>query len=275
MNLADIPEEALLVAQAVIKHLVYQKWRVKIMKSPWPEARYRPSLLAEKSGLRRLVETQGTLDYHKTLREYAAWLSANRHYAQLYLATNAEAPTQVGVLAALRRDGVGLWVIDEENKIVESLGARNPALVVTPDPTLKCGDCRSEVRSALEKFNEVNRKDGLRDMCELVERETEEVALIGSRKGFLKMNEEAIKDMEWAQQIDTLASVNSHNPGKNLIIEHTFKNDLHSFRGARNLVDHKVSNKREDKKRELQFQERMMQGPRLIAELQSLKRKIR
>ena len=274
MNFADIPEEALLVAQAVAKHLMRQKWRVKVLKSPWPEARYRPSLLAEKSGLCLLVETQGALDYHKTLKEYAAWLSANRHYAQLYLATNAEAPTQVGILASLRCDGVGLWVVDDDNKISESITARNPALVVTPDPNLKCGDCQAEVRAALEKFNEINRKDGLRDMCEVVERETENLALIGVRKGLLKMDEAAIKGMDWSQQINTLASVHAHNPGKNTIVEDSFKNDLHSFRGARNLIDHKVSTKREDKKRELQFQERMVQGPRLVAELLSLKRKV-
>jgi hypothetical protein len=275
MNFADIPEEALLVAQAVVKHLERQKWRVKVLRSPWEEARYRPSLLAEKSGCYRLVETQGTLDYHKALKEYAAWLAANRHYAQLYLATNADANTQAGVLAALRRDGVGLWVVDDNKKILESIAARNPALVVTPDPNLKCGACHSEVRAAVGKFNEINRKDGLRDICEIVERETENLALIGVRKGLLKMNEAAIKGMDWSQQINALASANAHNPGKNTIVEDGFKNDLHSFRGARNLIDHKVSTKREDKKRELQFQERMMQGPRLVAELQSLKRKIR
>lgn len=237
MNFADIPEEALLVAQAVVKHLERQKWRIKVLQSPWKEARYRPSLLAEKSGLCLLVETQGTLDYHKTLRDYAAWLSANRHYAQLYLATNAEAPTQVGILAAMRRDGVGLWAVDEERKVSESLAARNPALVVTPDPNLKCGECQTEMRAALAKFNEVNRKDGLRDMCELVERETEALALIGVRKGFLKMNEAAIRGMDWSQQIDTLASINAHNPGKDIIVTTPFKNDLHSFRGARNLIE--------------------------------------
>jgi hypothetical protein len=275
MNFADIPEEALLVAQVVVKHLERQEWRVKVLKSPWEDARYRPSLLAEKSGRYLLVETQGALDYHKTLKEYAGWLAANRHYAELYLATSAEAITQAGVLAALRRDGVGLWVVDEDKKLSESIAARNPALVVTPDPNLKCGACHAEVRAALGKFNEVNRKDGLRDICEIVERETESLALIGVRKGLLKMNEAAIKAMDWSQQINTLASVNAYNLGKNTIVEDGFKNDLHSFRGARNLIDHKVSTRREDKKRELQFQERMVQGPRLIAELQSLKRKIR
>lgn len=274
MNFADIPEEALLVAQVVVKHLERQKWNIKVLKSPWEDARYRPSLLAEKSGRYLLVETQGALDYHKTLKEYAGWLAANRHYAELYLATNAEAVTQAGVLAALRRDGVGLWVIDDDKRISESLTARNPALVVTPHPTLSYGDCKHEVLAAVKKFNETNRKDGLRDLCEIAERETQDLAIVGVRKNLLAKTEEAIKNMDWSNQINMLASVGAYNPGCGPIIEDEFKTDLHSFRNARNLFDHKVNSKHEDKRRELQFAERMMQGPRLVAELVRLKRKI-
>ena len=59
------------------------------------------------------------------------------------------------------------------------------------------------------------------------------------------------------------------------IVTGIFKNDLHSFRGARNLVDHKVRGKRDDVKRQKQFAERMMQGPRLVSELVSLQRKVK
>jgi len=223
MNFADIPEEALLVAQAVVKHLERQKWRVKVLKSPWADARYRPSLFAEQSGLCLLVETQGTLDYHKTLKEYAAWLAANRHYAQLYLATNAEAATQVGILAALRRDGVGLWIVDDDKNVSESLAARNPALVVTPHPTLVYGDCKHEVMAAVKKFNETNRKDGLRDLCEIAERETEDLAIVGVRKNLLAKTEEVIRNMDWSNQINTLASVSAYNAGCAPIIEDVLK----------------------------------------------------
>jgi hypothetical protein len=231
-------------------------------------------LVAVKSGLTIIVEAQGNLDYHKTLAGFVSWLAAGRFYARFYLATTEHCTMHAITLTEMKRHGVGWLVVEDSGRVVESSKARNPALVVTPDPNLRCGDCQAEVRAALEKFNEVNRKDGLRDMCEIVERETENLALIGVRQGFLKMNEAAIKGMDWSQQINTLASVHAHNPGKKTIVEDPFKNDLHSFRGARNLLDHKVSTKREDKKRELQFQERMVQGPRLLADLLSLKRKI-
>lgn len=166
-------------------------------------------------------------------------------------------------------------MIDENGDVSESQNPRNPALVVTPDPTLRFGDCKDEIANAVKKFNNVNRKDGLRDMCEVVERETEELALRAVRKGWLTMNEAAIKGKDWSSQIDTLASKNAYTVGKNPIVSATFKNDLHSFRGARNLVDHKVRGKRDDANRQKQFAERMMQGPRLVAELVALQRRVK
>jgi hypothetical protein len=49
---------------------------------------------------------------------------------------------------------------------------------------------------------------------------------------------------------------------------------MHSFRNARNVIDHKVKSKRENAARERQFAERMIQGSRLAAELITIKRKI-
>lgn len=156
----------------------------------------------------------------------------------------------------------------------QSLKPKNPALIVTPDPTLKFGDCKVEVNSAIRKFNEIDRKDGLRDMCELVERETEKLAILAVRKGLLRLGEADVQRQDWSGQINTLASPNTYNPGNTPLLDSKLKDDLHSFRGARNLIDHKVTSKRAEIKRQRQFQERMMMGPRLIAELVSLKRKI-
>ena len=59
------------------------------------------------------------------------------------------------------------------------------------------------------------------------------------------------------------------------MIEADLKDDLHSFTRGRNLVDHKVKGKRQEEKRQKQFADRMMQGPRLIAELVLLQRKFK
>jgi hypothetical protein len=275
MKFVLTPEEAQVPAVAVAKQLRKRGMTVKSEIEAWPGSPYRTTLVARKSGLCLLVEAQGVLNYGKAIKELATWLAAHRHYAELYLATAYEAVLQAGVLGEMKRDGVGLFVVDEAGVVSESQKARNPALVVTPEPTLRFGDCRQEVVEAVKKFNEVDRKDGLRDMCEVVERETEELALRAVRRGLLTMDEAAIEAKDWSSQIDTLASKNAYAAGKVPIVSATFKNDLHSFRGARNLVDHKVKGKRDDANRQKQFAERMMQGPRLVAELVSLQRKLK
>jgi hypothetical protein len=275
MNFTVTPEEAQSAALAVMTHFRKRDMKVKVEAPAWPNAPYRTTLVARKQGLCLLIEAQGVLNYGKALRELATWLAANRYYSELYLATVSEAPIQAGMLGKMKADGVGLLVVDETGVIMESQKARNPALVVTPDPTLRFGDCKLEVLSAVTKFNDVDRKDGLRDMCEVVERETEELALRAVRRGWLVMDETAIRGKDWSSQIDTLASKNAYNLGKDPIVTMTFKNDLHSFRGARNLVNHKVRGKRDDANRQKQFAERMMQGPRLVAELVSLQRRVK
>lgn len=266
------PEEAQPVAVAAAKDLARQGMKVRCEVEPFEGASYRPTLVAVKSGLTIIVEAQGNLDYHKTLAGFASWLAAGRHYVRFYLATTEHCMMGATTLAEMRRHGVGWLVVQDGGSVIESSNARNPALVVTPDPNLRYGDCKVDVRAALVKFNEVNRKDGLRDMCEIVERETEDLATLGVKKNLLTMNEAAVRNMDWSTQINTLASVNAYQAGCPPVIGDPFKHDLHSFRGARNLIDHQVRNKWEDKRRELQFAERMMQGPRIVAELIRLKR---
>lgn len=269
------PEEAQGVARTLVRQYKRQRMKVKIEKAAWPEAPYRTTVVAEQSGRHILVEAQGTLGYGQSLRKLMAWIEGRRHYAELYIATTATAVLQAGVLQDMKADGVGLLVVSEDGAINEHQRARNPALVVTPDPTLKLGPVGDEVRASVRKFNEVDRKDGLRDMCEIVERMTEELGYSACRKGWLKMPEANFAAKDWSGQINELARPEAYHPPHNPLFSGGLKDDLHSFRGARNLIDHKVRSRREDTKRQKQFAERMMQGPRLVAELASLRRRVR
>jgi len=275
MKFVLTPEEAQKPARAVAAYLRRQGMIVKPEATAWANAPYRTTLLARKAGLNALIEVQGAPDYTGSIKNLAVWLAATRLYVELYLATTTEATLQAGMLTEIEKDGIGLFLVEEDGHVSLSRKARNPALVVTPDPTIKMGNVKTEVMSAVRRFNEEDRKDGLRDMCELVERETEKVAVLALKKGWLSIGEDKIKKMDWANQINMLASGNSYNSGHSPLMDSNLKDDMHSFRGARNLVDHKVRSKREEIKRQRQFAERMMMGPRLVSELISLKRKIR
>jgi len=274
MKFEVTPLEAQPQARAVIRHFKKYKMKIRIEKPAWVGAPYRTTLVAERAGRHVLVEAQETLGYGRSLKDFMVWIDVNRHYAELYIAVDSEAVLQAGLLQEMKADGVGLFVVDDDGEVTEQQRAKNPALIVTPDPTLIFGPEKAEVRAAIQKFNETNRKDGLRDMCEVVERLTEEVGSKACRKGWLKIPEANYVEKDWSGQINELARnevyVAPHKP----LISTGLKNDLHSFRGARNLIDHKVRTRREDTNRQKQFAERMMQGPRLVAELVSRKRKI-
>lgn len=269
------PEEAQTTALAVAKHLERHDMSVRPELSGWTDAPYRTTLVARRSDFQMLVEAQGSLSYGSVLKEFALWIAARQHYAELYIAVSSDANLQAGLLAQMKADGVGLIVVADNGEVHISQRARNHALVVRPDPTLRFGECREEVTNSVKKFNDVDRKDGLRDMCEIVERETESLAVRAAKAGWVTMSEAVIRDMDWSTQINMLASTNSYHTGKTPIISQTLKDDLHSFRGARNLVDHKVRNKREDSRRQKQFAERMLQGPRLVSELATLQRRVK
>lgn len=275
MNFEFVPDEARIAASAVSKHLKRAGATVRSDQSPWPNCPYRTTIVAKRNGLTILVEAQGTLSYGRLLKDLALWLAAQRHYAEFYIAVLSNTTYPAGALADMRKDGVGLYAISEDGSCTEDHRARNPSLVVTPDPTLKYRSCKADVMAALLKFNDVNRKDGLRDMCELVERETDGLAMRASMRGLIKRAEHEIKTMSWSDQINMLAAAGSYNAGHAPVVTSTLKDDLHSFRNSRNLIDHKARGKREDQRREKQYAERMMQGPRLVADLTALKSKIR
>ena len=269
------PEEAQPLARAVIGHFKKMKMKVKTEQAAWSGAPYRTTVVAEKAGRKVLVEAQSVLSYGRSQKDLAVWLAANRSYAEFYIATGTDAVLDVGTLHAIKTDGVGLLIVEEDGKITEHRRARNSALVITPDPTLTLGPSKAEVTTAVHKFNEVDRKDGLRDMCEIVERLTEELGVVASRKAYLKCPETPFRSKDWAGQINELARSDAYNLPHHPLVGTTLKDDLHSFRGARNLIDHKARSQKEENRRQRQFAERMMQGPRLVAELISLKRSIK
>lgn len=275
LRLPLTPEEALPAARCAARWLKSIR-RVPFVteRAPWSEAPYRTTLVSKTTNPVILIEAQGTLSYHNALSAFSQWIIAGRKHAELYIAVENDAQLAAEALHHLRRDGVGLLTCNDDGVTTVSLIARSPALSVYPDPTLRFGDCASDVSQALAKFNDSDRKDGLRDMCEIVERETSRVMDAAHRKGLLSLTAAAIAAMNWSDRINSLTSARSYSVGQAPVFDDAFKNDLHSFRGARNLVDHPPKNARDHSKRVRQFSERMAQGPRLVAELVSLRRRI-
>ena len=269
------PEEAQPTTLAVYRHLKSSGFTIEVEKSVDVGAPLRPTLIADAKELRLLVEAQGDPMYSDSLKELVRWTTVNRVYGEVYIATSSEKTITMKDADQMRRDGIGLFLVDSQGNVHISEKARNPALVVPLDRRLKLGVHEKDIQELVIDFNNGNRKGALQSMCELVEQETGAMAIKAAKKKWLNKTEEDISKLNWSNRIDILGSNNTYYSGRSCLVDSNLKNDLHSFRGARNLFDHPASTRKAKRDREVQFTERMMMGPRLIETLLKLKRKIK
>jgi len=243
------------------------------------EAPYRTTIIAKRAGFPTiLVEVLLESVYPRQLRELRRWLFAEHLDVELYVSFSPESQGAVSTWSDLRSDGVGIIIVEKSGRKFSLRfegKARNPALTIRSDPGVRLGVLAQKVGAAISKFNEVDRMDALRDMVEIVEGQTKELAILACRMGWLRKDEYYVSRIDWLNLINHLAATDTYIGGHGPLIDDNLKLDLQSFRGARNLFDHNARGRRKVAERQRQFFERMVQGPRLVHELLALCRKVR
>jgi hypothetical protein len=267
------PEEAQSTAQAVVKYLELEKYKVGVEVGVREDIPFRPTVSATKAGMSRYVEAQSNPQYTQGVRDLVLRAGVERMYCEIFIAVSTNASFKGHFLEELSRDGVGLMLVNPDGIVSIHRNASNPALQVSPDPTLKLGRLKVRVRDAVKSFNGGERKGALREMCEIVEDETGRLVKKLAKKSWIEKTEDQVEKMDWSSRINVAASAEVYTGGRTPVMDDKLKQDLHSFRGARNLIDH-ATTPAGDKKRQTQFTERMVMGPRLAAELVSLQTKV-
>lgn len=274
MEFVLTPEEAQSTAQAVVEYLEGEKYKVIIEAGVRGDIPFRPTVSATKAGMSRYVEAQSNPQYTQGVKDLVHRAGIERMYCEVFIAVATSASLKGHFLEELSRDGVGLMLVNSRGVVSVHQSASNPALQVSPDPTLKLGRLKSRVRDAVNRFNDGERKGALQEMCEIVEDETERLVRKLAKKAWIQKTVEQVEKMDWSSRINVAASADICVPGKSPLVDDKLKQDLHSFRGARNLIDHATTPSGE-KKRQGQFTERMVMGPRLAGELLSLQAKVK
>lgn len=262
------------MAEAAAKDLTRRKYSVTLESALREGAPFRTTLIGARAGYPTiLVDAHGTPTLTDGLRALANWLGAEREYCELFVVVDEEASTTPKLQVSLREIGIGLLVCAADGAVSTEIPARNAALVVTPDPGLKYWHNKAEVMRLVDRFNRGERKDALRDLCELLERETELVVEKAIVRGVVNLSQSQLAGMKWGNQIEALAAPGRHVRGTPTL-SNSQKDDFISFKGARNLLDHKVKTENERAKREHQYAERMMQGCRLLSEISTIRRSV-
>jgi len=176
MEFDDFAIEARRIAAAVASYLQEQGYRVLVEHPIRADAPLRTSLLATRKSLSLLVEVQSRVKLEGAVTVLARWLANKHEYAELYVATRSDAMLSGGLLSVARSEGIGILSIDESGRVERHMAARNHALQVALHPQLSLGRHKVRVRELYERFNGGDRIDALRDLCELVEGETDMAA---------------------------------------------------------------------------------------------------
>ncbi|MBI2859036.1 MAG: hypothetical protein HYX90_08155 [Chloroflexi bacterium] len=191
------------------------------------------------------------------------------------MATNEDSHLTLRELDEIRRDGVGVLRVGElETTVVVHEQPLNPAHTVTIHPDVRLGPYTEAVRAAVEKFNRQSQKNGLQDMCEIVERVTLSLLLKAVKKGYVNVTVTQATKMDWENRINALASPNRYQAGKTVLLDNDMKTDHLAFKNTRNLVDH-ARGRRENNQLTQQLVERMLMGQRLLGQLVTISRRIR
>lgn len=276
------PEEIRTIADALFRFMQNQGFKVCIEKPLRDDAPCATTLIATKGRLAILLEAQHRLICDHYIKDLSSWLHLCRINAELFLVAHRTVSFSGEFLKDLDQTGVGLILVEDSAKITIERFPKNPALIISPEPTLRFGPYEKKVNECVARFNSpcsflsMNNpcRDAARDMCEIVEGLTEELAIYAVKKKHITLTEKDIMEKDWSGQINTLGSQNVCSPGKNAILNDPLKTDLHSFRGIRNLLDHKTRTRTQEIDRQQQLAERMMMGPRLVDRLVKMKRRI-
>ncbi|MFY9716721.1 MAG: hypothetical protein WAK40_02130 [Thermoplasmata archaeon] len=268
--------EARDTAKNVRTHFLRQRFSVDVERPAWPDAPYRTTLVCKRLENLLLIECQASLDYHSALRGLHERLVEEVRPAELYIALGSGDGSVIptAALRSLERDGVGLVLVDERGGVVIDRPASNWAYFASPDPNLRYGALKGQVESAFHKYNRVNRLDGARDLASLVEGETRKLARLAFRRGWLGGKPISLASGDWSGLINLLGSNNAVVEPYPVVIEEPLKNDLHSFRGGRNLVGHPATSPARLRRDARQLKDRMLLGARLVAELDARRRSV-
>lgn len=205
------PEEVWGVAETVAAHMAADGYLVSAEETPWDDAPYVTTLQARRranTAPHILVEVQGELDYSDRIREFNYYLRNGVRHAELLIAVSEDTVMHAGTLNKLASEGVGLLVVGAGGEVAIRQAAKNPALIIHPDPILRFGTHSADVRGIFAKFNDGHRQDAMRDMCELVERLTTQVGQYAVGRGVWTITREQFAAKDWNGQINALASIN-------------------------------------------------------------------
>jgi hypothetical protein len=257
-------------AVALARHFTGRRYTVYAERQIGEAYGFRPTLTCKRSWDLIAVEVSSSPTIEGAIGDFIRTALAIRQELTIYIALprdrdGEEILLPVSFLDGLRKFGVGLLLVSNDVVEEREKGARCSLRYSVP-PGRSLGRYKEQVLEAVKKFNRGDNIDGIRDLTEIVEGGLGELALKASTKRLIIPTPEEIGEMDFEGRINVLGAPEWRNQPQRRFLDENLKNDLRSFRGARNLGHHPRT-KKQQKSLENQLMERTQASIRLLREI--------
>jgi len=257
-------------AIAVARHFRTKGYTVHVERPILDASGFRPTLAFRKSWEVIAVEVNSSPAVEGAFWDFVRIALVHRAELAVYAAlprerSGNEILLPVSFLDALKNFGVGLLLVSASEVEEKEKGARCSLRFSIP-PGRSLGKHKDQVLEAVKKFNRGDNVDGIRDLTEIVEGAIGDLASKAASRRLIIPTSEEIREMDFEGMINILGAPEWRGQAQRRFLDENLKNDLRSFKGARNLGHH-PRNRKQQRSLESQFMERSQASVRLLREI--------
>lgn len=270
MRFDYLTQELWPIAKAVIRHFKKRRYTVEIEAPLDASYGFRPTLIFRRKWETTVVEVRSSPSIDGPLNEFVQAALAQRAETTIFVALPRERDGEeillpVSFLESLRKAGVGLLLV-ESGRIAEQEKPAKCSLRFSIPAGRSLSKHKEKVTEAIRKFNRGDPVDGLRDLTEIVENAVDDLARKAASRRLLVPTIAEVEEMTLENKINLLGAPQWRGQNQHRFFEEQLKDDLKSFKGARNLGHHPRSKKKQ-LELETQLLERAQASIRLLREI--------
>ncbi len=262
-------------AKAVAQYFIRQGYAKILCEKSFSEGYdFRPTLQFFNKGELIIVEITHRAQFHDYFEEFIKTCLIARAEVKCFIAMPAfigedETPLTRSYLNKLKQYGVGL-LLDDNGVIDEQRSAVKCNVRINLSERERGQKHRKQIDTILQKFNEGDFIDAIRDITELFECVVTELCGKAAKAGQINLTNADVDELELEGKINVLSTSVYKGRSQKKYFDVTLNADSRSYKGTRNLSHH-PRNAAQRKQLETQLIERLLMGIRLVKEVSSLR----
>lgn len=266
-------------ADKIIQLYKKQNFKITFVESIDSEFTYKPHIICSKRYEKIAIEIREKCNVESFFEKFVLGCQAKRIHVKLYFAVPEYINDEETLIShnqknILEKRGIGLLIIRDKD-IKEDLGTIACNRFFAIESGSSVGIHKKNLDQLVKEYNKGKCLSSIRDLSEMVELETFNLATKAAKKKTINLNVLNIQNNKysWEDIINCLSSKDYKSNPQTRYFTPVFSNSIKEFKDVRNLSDHK-KNAKQLKELEEKYPEAMIKGIRLLRELIKMKNKI-